>query len=91
MEYVNGDPARITTEGNDPNQQTAPHNHAVDVVDTQCQQFIADTMSMSLTSHVGHPLEVTMVQTDEFQHLSLSNSIRNVHTRNSCSAGFLVP
>ena len=42
MEYVNGDPARITTEGNDPNQQTAPHNHAVDVVDTQCQQFIAD-------------------------------------------------
>ena len=34
MEYVNGDPARITTEGNDPNQQTAPHNHAVDVVDT---------------------------------------------------------
>ena len=28
-------PAGITTEGNDLKQQTAPHNHAVDVVDTQ--------------------------------------------------------
>ena len=38
MEYVTGDPAKVTTEGNDLKQQTAPHNHAVDVVDTQCQQ-----------------------------------------------------
>ena len=38
MEYVTGVPARITTGGNDLKQQTAPHNHAVDVVDTQCQQ-----------------------------------------------------
>ena len=36
MEYVTGVPARITTGGNDLKQQTAPHNHAVDVVDTQC-------------------------------------------------------
>ena len=28
-------PARITIEWNDLKQQTAPHNHAVDVVDTQ--------------------------------------------------------
>ena len=28
-------PARITIERNDLKQQTAPHNHAVDVVDTQ--------------------------------------------------------
>ena len=31
---VTGDPARITIEGNDLKQQTAPHNHAVDVVET---------------------------------------------------------
>ena len=35
MEYVTGVPSRITTEGNDLKQQTALHNHAVDVVDTQ--------------------------------------------------------
>ena len=34
---VSGDPARITTEGNDLKQQTVPHNHAVNVVGTQCQ------------------------------------------------------
>ena len=34
-EYVTGDPASITTEGNDLKQQTTPHNHAMDVVDTQ--------------------------------------------------------
>ena len=38
MEYVTGVSARITTEGNDLKQQTAPHNHALNVVDTQCQQ-----------------------------------------------------
>ena len=32
---VTGVPARITTEGNDLKQQTAPH---MDVADTQCQQ-----------------------------------------------------
>ena len=39
MEYITEDPVRITTEGNDLRQQTAPHNYAVDV-DTQCQQLI---------------------------------------------------
>ena len=34
MDYVTVDPARITIEGNDLKQQTAPHNHAVDVVET---------------------------------------------------------
>ena len=39
MEYATGDaqkrtcPARITIEGNDLKQQTAPHNHAVNIVD----------------------------------------------------------
>ena len=35
-------PARITTEGNDLKQQTAPHNHAVDVVDTQVKAIQSD-------------------------------------------------
>ena len=32
MEYATGD-AQCSTEGNDLKQQTAPHHHAVDVVD----------------------------------------------------------
>ena len=35
-------PARIATEGNDLKQQTAPHNHAVDVVDTQVKAIQSD-------------------------------------------------
>jgi len=35
-------PVRITTEGNDLKQQTAPHNHAVDVVDTQVKAVQSD-------------------------------------------------
>ena len=35
-------PPRITTEGNDLKQQTAPHNHAVDVVDTQVKAIQSD-------------------------------------------------
>ena len=35
-------PARITTEGDDFKQQTAPHNHAVDVVDTQGKAIQSD-------------------------------------------------
>ena len=50
------------------------------------------TMSMSLTSHVGHPLEkawnITMVQTDKFQHLSLSNSAPQI--RNAELMGILL-
>ena len=46
MEYATGDhkidlSARITTEGNDL-KHTAPHNHAVDVVDTQVRAIQSD-------------------------------------------------
>ena len=36
MEYATGD-AQCSTEGNDLKQQTAPHHHAVDVVDPHPQ------------------------------------------------------
>ena len=46
MEYVTGDPARITIEGNVLKQQTAPHNHAVDVV--QYPAYKLDKFAISL-------------------------------------------
>ena len=35
-------PARITTEGNDLKHQSAPHNHGLDVVDTQVKMIQSD-------------------------------------------------
>ena len=56
MEYVNGVSARITTERNDLKQQTAPHNHVVDVVDTQYVPAIYNDHLILLTLDLNFTL-----------------------------------
>ena len=61
VEYVTGDSARITIEGNDLKQQTAPHNHAcgcsrdlVPAIYNEHLIFLTFDLNFTLTSFVGY-------------------------------------
>ena len=56
MVYVTGDPARITTEGNDLKQQTAPHSHAVDVASRHSVPAIYNVHLILLTFDLNFTL-----------------------------------
>ena len=69
-------PARITTEGNDLKQQTASHNHAVDVVDTQVKAIQSDIRKRAVKKFLYSTIHIYYCKCDQalnVQRLGISS------------------
>ena len=72
-------PARITTEGNDLKQQTAPHNHAVDVVDTQVKAIQSDIRKRAGKKFLYSTIHIYYCKCDQVLNVQRLDQMGSVH------------
>ena len=72
-------PARITTEGNDLKQQTAPHNHAVDVVDTQVKAIQSDIRKRAGKKFLYSTIHIYYCKCDQALNIQRLDQMGLVH------------
>ena len=72
-------PPRITTEGNDLKQQTAPHNHAVDVVDTQVKAIQSDIRKRAGKIFLYSTIHIYYCKCDQALNIQRLDQMGSVH------------
>ena len=72
-------PPRITTEGNDLKQQTAPHNHAVDVVDTQVKAIQSDIRKRAGKKFLYSTIHIYYCKCDQELNVQRLDQMGSVH------------
>ena len=72
-------PPRITTEGNDLKQQTAPHNHAVDVVDTQVKAIQSDIRKRAGKKFLYSTIHIYYCKCDQALNIQRLDQMGLVH------------
>ena len=72
-------PARITTEGNELKQQTAPHNHAVDVMDTQVKAIQSDIRKRAGKKFLYSTIHIYYCKCDQVLNIQRLDQMGSVH------------